>query len=106
MKSENIIVLNIDEINSINKDSITLSASETSHINKIEEVANMLLKEVEAYKNAIKDKLNHKDYEDTTVKLKVSDYFQFDGKAFEKEYPELHKAFKTKPVHKEIVTIK
>ena len=106
MKTKNIIVLNTEEINAISKDSITLSASELSHIKAIDEIATMLSKEVEAYKNAIKEKFNHADYEDTSVKLKTSDYFQFNGDAFKKEYPELHQAFKTKAIHKETVTIK
>lgn len=106
MKIKSVTVLNTEEIESITKDTITFSASEITHIKTIEEIANMLLKEVDAYKSATKDKLGHKDYEDTNVKLKVSDYMQFDGTRFQKEHPELHKLFKTKAVHKETVTYK
>lgn len=106
MKTKTINVLTTEEIAKINADNITCSASEREHINTIEEIAKMLLKEVEQYKNSVKDKYNHENYEDTNVKLTISDYLQFDGKQFEKEHPELYKVFKTKSIHKEIVTIK
>lgn len=103
---EKVNVLSIEEIEKITADTIRLTVNERSHINAIENIAKLLLKEVEQYKNAVKEKFDHKKTDNAVVKITVSDYMDFNRTEFKENNPELYEQFKTLPIHKETVKIK
>jgi len=103
-RKEEVTIKDRQEVQAITAETITLSASEVSHIKSVKHIIDELTAELEAYKEAVREKYEHKAVKGKLVNLTIIDRLDFDRKRFEAENKETFEAYKTLPVHQERVT--
>lgn len=95
-----------EEIENITADSIVIDSALFAHRKALSALIDILTSEKKAIDSAILEKVEHKKVKTTLFYTIISDYMDFNRKAFEEDNPELFEKYKTLPIHKEQVRTK